>query len=133
MVLLYPIKSHAYHKCCITSMEHMILLYCIMSKRSINVGKIILKEIQECANKRSGSAYFPSLITSLCRQARVQMKKFFVNFYNKGIIFANDITRVISDYTGKKPITDDSSKPVQKCNLRKKFFQQPDCQKFQLS
>ncbi|MFQ6643385.1 hypothetical protein Gotur_018389 [Gossypium turneri] len=54
------------------SMERMLLLYAILIEKSINVGKIILKEIHDCAKKKAGSAYFPSLITSLCLKARVK-------------------------------------------------------------
>ncbi|TYG57522.1 hypothetical protein ES288_D08G149200v1 [Gossypium darwinii] len=45
--------------------ERMILLYAIMIERSINFGRIILKEIQDYARKKTGNAYFPSLITLL--------------------------------------------------------------------
>ncbi|MFQ6643391.1 hypothetical protein Gotur_018656 [Gossypium turneri] len=34
------------------SMEQMLLLYVILTEKSINVGKIILKEIHDCAKKR---------------------------------------------------------------------------------
>ncbi|MFQ6629083.1 hypothetical protein Gotur_006777 [Gossypium turneri] len=54
------------------SMERMLLLYAILTEKSINVGKIILKKIHDCAKKKAGSAYFPSLITSLCLRARVK-------------------------------------------------------------
>ncbi|MFQ6671013.1 hypothetical protein Gotur_035688 [Gossypium turneri] len=54
------------------SMEWMLLLYAILTEKCINVGKIILKKIQDCAKKKSGNAYFLSLITSLCLKARVK-------------------------------------------------------------
>ncbi|MFQ6641640.1 hypothetical protein Gotur_015866 [Gossypium turneri] len=54
------------------SMERMLLLYAILTEKSINVGKIIFKEIHDCAKKKAGSAYFPSLITSLCLKARIK-------------------------------------------------------------
>ncbi|MFQ6661387.1 hypothetical protein Gotur_029570 [Gossypium turneri] len=54
------------------SMERMLLLYAILTEKSINVGKIILKEIHDCAKKKAGSAYFPPLITLLCLKARVK-------------------------------------------------------------
>ena len=54
------------------SMEQMLLLYAILTEKSINVGKIILKKIYDCAKKKTGSAYFPSLITSLCLRACVK-------------------------------------------------------------
>ncbi|TYH88163.1 hypothetical protein ES332_D01G168900v1 [Gossypium tomentosum] len=60
--------SHSYT----ISMERMLLLYAILTEKSINVGKIILKEIHNCAKKKAGSVYFPSLITSLCLKACVK-------------------------------------------------------------
>ncbi|MFQ6642533.1 hypothetical protein Gotur_017512 [Gossypium turneri] len=57
------------------SMERMLLLYAILIEKSINVGKIILKEIYDYAKKKVGSAYFPSLITSLCLRARVKTQE----------------------------------------------------------
>ncbi|MFQ6657228.1 hypothetical protein Gotur_026999 [Gossypium turneri] len=54
------------------SMEWTLLLYAILTKKFINVGKNILKEITNCAKKKAGSAYFPSLITSLCLKACVK-------------------------------------------------------------
>ncbi|MFQ6624175.1 hypothetical protein Gotur_003784, partial [Gossypium turneri] len=59
------------HSCTI-SVERMLLLYAILTEKSINVGKIILKEIHDYAKKKAGSAYFPSLITSLCLRACVK-------------------------------------------------------------
>ncbi|MFQ6648095.1 hypothetical protein Gotur_020919 [Gossypium turneri] len=53
------------------SMERMLLLYAILTENSINVRKIILKEIQDCAKKKAGNAYLPSLIISLCLRVRV--------------------------------------------------------------
>ncbi|MFQ6658898.1 hypothetical protein Gotur_027988, partial [Gossypium turneri] len=37
------------------SMERMLLLYVTLTEKSINVGKIILKEIHDCAKKKAGS------------------------------------------------------------------------------
>ncbi|MFQ6640627.1 hypothetical protein Gotur_016815 [Gossypium turneri] len=53
-------------------MEGMLLLYTILTEKSITVGKIIPKKIHDCSKKKAGSAYFPSLITSLCLKARVK-------------------------------------------------------------
>ncbi|MFQ6626403.1 hypothetical protein Gotur_005549 [Gossypium turneri] len=36
-------------------MERMLLLYTILTVKSINVGKIILKEIHDCAKKKAGN------------------------------------------------------------------------------
>ncbi|MFQ6655787.1 hypothetical protein Gotur_026191 [Gossypium turneri] len=37
------------------SMERMLLLYAILTEKSINVGKIILEGIHDCAKKKAGS------------------------------------------------------------------------------
>ncbi|MFQ6660491.1 hypothetical protein Gotur_028996 [Gossypium turneri] len=37
------------------SMERMLLLYAILTEKSINVGKTILKEIHNCTKKKVGS------------------------------------------------------------------------------
>ncbi|MFQ6643794.1 hypothetical protein Gotur_017520, partial [Gossypium turneri] len=37
------------------SMERMLLLYTILTEKSINVEKIILKDIHNCAKKKAGS------------------------------------------------------------------------------
>ncbi|MFQ6629814.1 hypothetical protein Gotur_007945 [Gossypium turneri] len=39
--------------------EQMLLLYAILTEKSINVAKIILKKIHDCAKKKARSAYFP--------------------------------------------------------------------------
>ncbi|MFQ6629176.1 hypothetical protein Gotur_008175, partial [Gossypium turneri] len=36
-------------------MEQMLLLYAILTEKSINVGKIILKGIHDCVKKKAGS------------------------------------------------------------------------------
>ncbi|TYG52743.1 hypothetical protein ES288_D09G053200v1 [Gossypium darwinii] len=41
-------------------MERMLLLYAILTEKSINVGKIILNEIHDCAKKKAVNAYFSS-------------------------------------------------------------------------
>ncbi|MFQ6666123.1 hypothetical protein Gotur_032602 [Gossypium turneri] len=37
------------------SMERMLLLHAILTEKSINVGKIILREIHNCAKKKAGN------------------------------------------------------------------------------
>ncbi|MBA0742310.1 hypothetical protein Gogos_015378 [Gossypium gossypioides] len=68
------------------SMERTLLLYAIMTERSINVGKIILKEIHDCAKNKTGSAYFPSLITSLYLKAHVKTNTNYKGPYVQGCI-----------------------------------------------
>ncbi|MFQ6665344.1 hypothetical protein Gotur_032111, partial [Gossypium turneri] len=77
------------------SMERMLLLYGILTEKSINVGKIILKEIHDCAKKKAGSAYFPSLITSLCLRARVKTQANLKGQYVQGCITSHDLERLV--------------------------------------
>ncbi|MFQ6663324.1 hypothetical protein Gotur_030894, partial [Gossypium turneri] len=79
----------------IISMERMLLLYTILIEKSINVGKIILKEIHDCAKKKAGSAYFPSLITSLCLKARVKTQANLKGRYVQGCITNYDLERLV--------------------------------------
>ncbi|KAK5785267.1 hypothetical protein PVK06_039834 [Gossypium arboreum] len=81
----------------IISMERMFLLYAIMTERSINIGKIILKETQECVRKNVGSAYFPSLITSLCLRAQVKSKANLKGHYVQGCIIRHDLERLVEN------------------------------------
>ncbi|MFQ6652170.1 hypothetical protein Gotur_024159, partial [Gossypium turneri] len=76
-------------------MEQMILLYAILIENSINVGKIILKEIHDYAKKKAGSVYFPSLITSLCLKARVKIQENLKGRYVQGCITNYDIKRLV--------------------------------------
>ncbi|MFQ6626059.1 hypothetical protein Gotur_006337 [Gossypium turneri] len=76
------------HNCTI-SMEWMLLLYVILTEKSINVGKIILKEIHDCAKKKAGSAYFPSLITPLYLRARVKTQANLKGLYVQGCIISS--------------------------------------------
>ncbi|MFQ6654179.1 hypothetical protein Gotur_025266 [Gossypium turneri] len=73
------------------SMERMLLLCAILTEKSINVGKIILKEIHDCAKKKAGSAYFPSLITSLCLRDRVKTQANLKGQYVQGCITSHDL------------------------------------------
>ncbi|MFQ6670930.1 hypothetical protein Gotur_035639, partial [Gossypium turneri] len=79
----------------IISMERMLLLYAILTEKSINVGKIILKEIHDCAKKKAESAYFPSLITSLCLRAHVKIQANLKGQYVQGCITSHDLKRLV--------------------------------------
>ncbi|KAK5811944.1 hypothetical protein PVK06_027334 [Gossypium arboreum] len=53
------------------SLERMVLLYLILTRKTIDVGKIILREIWTCAVKHSGPAHFPFTITILCLKVEI--------------------------------------------------------------
>ncbi|MFQ6653997.1 hypothetical protein Gotur_025136, partial [Gossypium turneri] len=77
------------------SMERMLLLFTILTEKSINLGKIILKEIHNCAKKKAGSGYFPSLITSLCLKARVKTQANLKGRYVQGCITNYGLERLV--------------------------------------
>ncbi|MFQ6664574.1 hypothetical protein Gotur_031641 [Gossypium turneri] len=77
------------------SMERMLLLYAILTEKSINFGKIIFKEIHDCAKKKTVSAYFPSLITSLCLRALVKTQANLKGQYVQGCITSHDLERLV--------------------------------------
>ncbi|MFQ6631239.1 hypothetical protein Gotur_008819, partial [Gossypium turneri] len=77
------------------SMKRMLLLYAISIEKSINVGKIILKEIHNYAKKKAGSAYFPSLITSLCLRACVKTQANLKGQYVQGCITSHDLEMLV--------------------------------------
>ncbi|KAK5775529.1 hypothetical protein PVK06_043428 [Gossypium arboreum] len=53
------------------SLERMVLLYSILIGMTIDVGKIILREMQNCPVRLSSQAYFPFTITILCLKAKI--------------------------------------------------------------
>ncbi|KAK5836607.1 hypothetical protein PVK06_012402 [Gossypium arboreum] len=52
-------------------LERMVLLYSILTGKTIDVGKIILREIRNCAVKHSGPVHFLFTITMLCLIAEI--------------------------------------------------------------
>ncbi|KAK5842350.1 hypothetical protein PVK06_004691 [Gossypium arboreum] len=48
------------------SLERIVLLYSILTGKTIVVGKIILREMRNCTTRCSGPIYFPFTITILC-------------------------------------------------------------------
>ncbi|KAK5842514.1 hypothetical protein PVK06_004881 [Gossypium arboreum] len=78
------------------SLEKMILLYSILTGKTIDVGKIILREMQNCAVRRSGLVYFPFTITILCLKVKIlaNVKK---TCYSQGTITDWDLYRIAGD------------------------------------
>ncbi|KAK5794334.1 hypothetical protein PVK06_035558 [Gossypium arboreum] len=64
--------------------------------KTIDVGKIILREMWNCAARRSGPTYFPFKITILCLKAKilVNIKK---TGYSQGTITDWDLYRIAED------------------------------------
>ncbi|KAK5836207.1 hypothetical protein PVK06_011967 [Gossypium arboreum] len=78
------------------SLEQMVLLYSILTRKTIDVGKIILREMRNCAVRRFGPAYFPFTITILCLKAKIlaNVKK---TMYRQGTIIDWDLYRIAGD------------------------------------
>ncbi|KAK5818937.1 hypothetical protein PVK06_023887 [Gossypium arboreum] len=78
------------------SLERMVLLYSILTGKTIDMGKIILREIRNYAIKRSGPAHFPSTIIILCLKAEIlaNVRK---TGYSQGTITDWDLYRVAGD------------------------------------
>ncbi|KAK5833467.1 hypothetical protein PVK06_017303 [Gossypium arboreum] len=53
------------------SLERMVLLYSILTGKTIDVGKIILREMRNCTVRCSGPAYFSFTITILCLKDKI--------------------------------------------------------------
>ncbi|MBA0755876.1 hypothetical protein Gogos_021761 [Gossypium gossypioides] len=75
----------------------------MMTERSINVGKIIIKEIHDCARKKTRSAYFPSLITLLCLRAQVETKVNLKGPYVQGCIITHDLKKIVKNTNELNP------------------------------
>lgn len=52
----------------------LLLLYCITLFSEVNMGKIIVQEIQACSKKKRRMVYFPFLITALYKRHEVPQK-----------------------------------------------------------
>ena len=77
------------------SQDRFILLYCILTGKSIDVGKCIKEELRFSAfTKKKGKLFFPSLISGLCLKA-VETK-----VQNSTKIFAVAITRLSKPLSG---------------------------------
>ncbi|KAH1083000.1 hypothetical protein J1N35_022761 [Gossypium stocksii] len=78
------------------SLERMVLLYSILTAKTIDVGKIIQRKMRNCAVKHSGLAYFPFTITILCLKVKIvaNVKK---TGYSQGTITDWDLYLVAGD------------------------------------
>ncbi|KOM30208.1 hypothetical protein LR48_Vigan1035s000100 [Vigna angularis] len=55
------------------TVNRAVLLYAILTGRSVNLGKLIANEIRNCANSTKAPLGHPSLITHLCKQEGVDI------------------------------------------------------------
>ncbi|KAK5811604.1 hypothetical protein PVK06_026953 [Gossypium arboreum] len=78
------------------SLERMVLFYWILTRKTIDVGKIMLREMRNCAVRRSGPTYFPFTITILYLKAKIlaNVKK---TSYSLGTITDWDLYRIAGE------------------------------------
>jgi hypothetical protein len=48
--------------------ERMVMLWCFLKKKKINIGWIIEEEIKKCALNNKSLLFYPCLITKLCKR-----------------------------------------------------------------
>ncbi|KAK5775709.1 hypothetical protein PVK06_043641 [Gossypium arboreum] len=78
------------------SLDRMVLLYSILTRKTTDAGKIILREMRNCATRRFSPAYFPFTIKILCLKAEIlaNVKK---SGYSQCTITDWDLYRVARD------------------------------------
>ena len=95
------LKSRLMHSTHTTTVSHerLILLYVILKGLTIDVGKIIKREIRECAMKKQKTVIllFPSLITNICVVFGVKISAKDEKIKNKRALMAGTLERI----TGK--------------------------------
>ena len=76
------------------SQDRVLLLYCVMTGKSVNLGRLIYRALTTCAFKETGKLCFPSLITELCSRAEVPIGPYEETVKNSGIISWQTINRI---------------------------------------
>ncbi|KAH1122093.1 hypothetical protein J1N35_005253 [Gossypium stocksii] len=71
MVLFHSIQPYAHLTWDYNFIRVNGLIILDLTGKTIDVGKIILKELQNCAARCSGPVYFPFTITILCLKAKI--------------------------------------------------------------
>ncbi|EOY20461.1 Uncharacterized protein TCM_046328, partial [Theobroma cacao] len=80
--------------------DRAILLYVMVTGKSINVGKLIFNNIVHYAISTRDSIWYPSLITALCKQAGVQWSSEEELLHLKAPLGPNIIHRLVSSAGG---------------------------------
>ncbi|PON35260.1 hypothetical protein PanWU01x14_337780 [Parasponia andersonii] len=78
-------------------LQRVLLLYSMLTDKSINVGRMIHREICVCAVRKSEALFFSSLITRMCRNARAPYLVNEEKLYNTGEIDAIAVARIIQE------------------------------------
>ncbi|KAH1082620.1 hypothetical protein J1N35_022381 [Gossypium stocksii] len=97
MVLFHLVQTYAYFTWDHNFIRVNGLVILNLTAKTIDMGKIILREIQNCAARCSRPAYFPFTITILCLKVKIipKLKKI---GYSQGTITDWDLYQVAGDY-----------------------------------
>lgn len=81
--------------------DRLVPLYAIVKGLTIDVSKIIEKEIRDCAIRKQKSAalVFPSLITCICEASWVKFEAGDERVKNVGAITTRTMKRIVGDTT----------------------------------
>lgn len=101
----------------IVSHDKLILLYAIVKGLIIDVGKVIEKEIGECALKKQKftALFFSSLIIGICEASGARFEAKNKRVKNKGAITARTVERIAVEFTTatlKHPTTEIPERPA---------------------
>ncbi|PON79630.1 hypothetical protein PanWU01x14_008620 [Parasponia andersonii] len=94
------------------SKEHVLLLYSMLTGKSINVRRMIYREICACAMTKLGALFFPSLITRMCRNARAPYLVNEEKPHNIGEIDAIAVARIAQEGPAESTHRPSSSRPA---------------------
>ncbi|PON62892.1 hypothetical protein PanWU01x14_135680 [Parasponia andersonii] len=94
------------------SKERVLLLYSMLTGKSINVGQIIHREICAYAARKSGALFFPSLITRMCCNARAPYLVNEEKLHNTGEIDAIAVARIAQEGPAEHSHRPSSSRPA---------------------
>ncbi|PON31238.1 hypothetical protein PanWU01x14_371370, partial [Parasponia andersonii] len=84
----------------------------MLTGKSINVGRMIHREICACAARKSWALFFPSLITRKCHNARALYLVNEEKLHNTGEIDAITVARIAQEGPAKPSHRPSSSRPM---------------------
>ncbi|KAL3839043.1 hypothetical protein ACJIZ3_023634 [Penstemon smallii] len=88
------------------TMDRGLLVYCIVTGKKINVGKVIYGSMEKASKSNAVSLYFPSLITYFCKRAGVPREENESVIYLKMIINSLEVFETCSKKGNKDNLED---------------------------
>ncbi|KAL3833831.1 hypothetical protein ACJIZ3_008567 [Penstemon smallii] len=88
------------------TMDRALLVYCIVTGKKINVGKVIYGSMEKASKSNAVSLYFPSLITYFCKRAGVPREENESVIYLKMMINLTEVLETCSKKGSKDNLED---------------------------